>query len=305
MNRLYVCTSLQPVPTEVTLALILEPTGFPTTLHQHQAAGCPLWTPYTVINALRDVYGPNWNANDFGTSLEQHFATLVFEAVHATVVRVTLVTGGATIAIRHGPGTVLRTWLMELIEHHCLYEAYRMWRMRTGAEAERGVYPIVHEVAADRVYAGSGVFSSCQSYGRPLTKTMNTPSNAVGTESNPEVCTTVTQSDNNAFEYRGKQFRILDVLTILLPNTEVTLDSVFTETQLYTSRKGLKYARLVGFHGKTVRQVIELLRIAPDSYFQVDRKRLLVTEGLRDDLTRRAGNTKGVYRVREPQLCVM
>ena len=79
-----------------------------------------------------------------------------------------------------------------------------------------------------------------------------------------------------------------------------------TETQLYTSRKGsLKYARLVGFHGKTVRQVIALLRVAPYSYFQVDRKRLLVTEGLRDDLTRRAVNTKGVYRVREPQLCVM
>lgn len=109
------------------------------------------------------------------------------------------------------------------------------------------------------------------------------------------------------FGYRGKRFDILNILNQLLPKANVTLDSVFAETKLYTSRKrkgSLKYARLVGFHGKTVKQMIELVRSAPDQYFQVDRKRLLVKEGLREDLTPRARNTGGTYISRAPQLCL-
>ena len=109
------------------------------------------------------------------------------------------------------------------------------------------------------------------------------------------------------FGYRGKRFDILNILSQLLPKANVTLDSVFAETKLYTSRKrkgSLKYARLVGFHGKTVKQMIELVRAAPEQYFQIDRKRLLVREGLREDLTPRARNTGGTYISRAPQLCL-
>ena len=107
--------------------------GFPIALYQQQRTGCPLWTLRAVIDGLRKVYGPvKWNTNEFGYSLEQRIAATPFEPYNVTSAPVLLATGG-TKAIRHGPGTAMHKLLVELMEQHGLYEAFRQWQQACGS----------------------------------------------------------------------------------------------------------------------------------------------------------------------------
>lgn len=117
--------------TPTKLAKFKARSGFPLALRRQQRTGRPLWTPQAVLAGLREVYGQTtWNTNEFGASLEQRFAATPFEPYNVTSPPVTLATGGAKVAIRHGPGTALHQLLVELMEKHSLYEAFQLWQAR-------------------------------------------------------------------------------------------------------------------------------------------------------------------------------
>ena len=117
--------------TTTKLAKFKARSGFPLALRRQQRTGRPLWTPQAVLAGLREVYGQTtWDTNEFGASLEQRFAATPFEPYNVTSPPVTLATGGATVAIRHGPGTALHQLLVELMEKHSLYEAFQQWQAR-------------------------------------------------------------------------------------------------------------------------------------------------------------------------------
>lgn len=110
------------------------------------------------------------------------------------------------------------------------------------------------------------------------------------------------------FCYRGKCFDVRHLLQKLLPDITVTLDSSLQKTNLYRPRKTkrcLKYSRLTSFAGKTVLELIELIREDPTRYFEFYKGRLQVNEGLRDDIVRRVKSTDGSYRIRNAQLRVV
>ena len=117
--------------TPTKLAKFKARSGFPLALRRQQRTGRPLWTLQAVLAGLREVYGQTtWATNEFGASLEQRFAATPFEPYNVTSPPVTLATGGATVAIRHGPGTALHQLLVELMEKHSLYEAFQLWQAR-------------------------------------------------------------------------------------------------------------------------------------------------------------------------------
>ena len=117
--------------TTTKLAKFKARSGFPLALRRQQRTGRPLWTPQAVLAGLREVYGQTtWDTNEFGASLEQRFAATPFEPYNVTSPPVTLATGGAKVAIRHGPGTALHQLLVELMEKHSLYEAFQQWQAR-------------------------------------------------------------------------------------------------------------------------------------------------------------------------------
>ena len=141
--------------TATKLAKFKARTGFPLALRRQQRTGCPLWTPQAVLAGLREVYGQTtWNTNEFGASLEQRFAATPFEPYNVTSPPVTLATGGAKVAIRHGPGTALHQLLVELMEKHSLYEAFQQWQAR---RSDVGAPPSLPATMAGAAMAGGAM----------------------------------------------------------------------------------------------------------------------------------------------------